>query len=1027
MFANVFIRRPRLAAVISIVLFVVGAICVGRLPIAEYPSVAPTTIDVTAYYAGASAEELADAVASPIEEEINTVEDVLYYSSESDNAGNYNLTVTFAPGAAADIALVNINNAVKRIEPRLPREVVANGLSVTKRQTDLLCAVAIHSSNPAHSLVDVSTFAETHVKDEFARIPGVGFVNIQGERKRAMRCWLDPDRMRSLCVSAEEVRAAIAAQNIEAAIGAVGAERAGRAMQFTVKGEGRLKTARDFENIVVRDSKGGAAIVRLRDIARVELGAERYSESCSFCGEPGVLVNVCRQERGNAIEIVDKVKETMASLERTMPEGLRWDMAYDPTAFVRRSMREIVETLVETFLLVVLITWIFLQSWRATLIPLVTIPVSLVGTFFFMGLFGLSVNTLTMFALILVIGSVVDDAICVTEACVTKLAEGRTAREAAVETMKETVGALIASTLVVVAVYVPIGFAQGMVGTIYLQFSLTMCIALVLSTVCALTLAPAMAGIVLRPPTPSRGCFRLFNAAFDRIRDGAARVCRLMIRFMPVMVAVFVAVIAADVWLFRSLPSAFVDNEDKGLLFADVALAPGTALVRTEAAVAEVARRIRAIPGVAATTELPGSSFVSGVGENQGSAIILLKSWDDRRAGEGILDIQKKVVSSCSDLPDAQVRAFVVPPISGLGAAGGISFKLMALSGQSGREVAAAAERLRANLEWTGKALYVMCSYEAATPMLRFDLDRDLAEQMGVQVSDVFSAMQAQLGSVYVNDFTAGGKNYHVNIQADLANRATVDQLRSLHVPGRDGAQVPVQAVGGFRWTVGPRQVERFNMRVSATFQSEAASGSSTGELMAEIDRQVAALGPDWGVAYTGLAYQERENGGSIVWLLALAILMAYLFLVGQYESWTVPLPVILCTAVSLLGGLVGIRAAGLAMNIYCQLGLLMLVGITAKSAILMAEYAMQKEAEGLSVAEAAIEGFKQRFRSVQMTVLSFVIGVLPLLFASGAGANARHAVGVTTFWGMLVAALIGILFVPPLYVLVRPGSRKNK
>ena len=1027
MFANIFIRRPRLAAVISIVLFVVGALCVGRLPIAEYPSVAPTTIDVTAYYAGASAEELADAVASPIEEEINTVEDVLYYSSESDNAGNYNLTVTFAPGAAADIALVNVNNAVKRIEPRLPREVVANGLSVTKRQTDLLCAVAVHSSNPAHSLVDVSAFAETHVKDEFARIPGVGFVNIQGERKRAMRCWLDPDRMRALGVTAEEVRAAIASQNIEAAIGAVGAERAGRAMQFTVKGEGRLKTARDFENIVVRDSKGGAAIVRLRDIARVELGAERYSEACSFCGEPGVLVNVCRQERGNAIEIVDKVRKTMASIERTMPEGLRWDMAYDPTAFVRRSMREIVETLVETFLLVVLITWIFLQSWRATLIPLVTIPVSLVGTFFFMGLFGLSVNTLTMFALILVIGSVVDDAICVTEACVTKLAEGRTAREAAVETMKETVGALIASTLVVVAVYAPIGFAQGMVGTIYLQFSLTMCIALVLSTVCALTLAPAMAGIVLRPSAPARGFFRLFNAAFDRIRDGAARVCRLMIRFLPVTVAVFVAVVAADVWQFRSLPSAFVDNEDKGLLFADVALAPGTALVRSEAAVAEVARRIRAIPGVAATTELPGSSFVSGVGENLGSAIILLKSWDDRRKGEGIFDIQKQVVSACADLPDAQVRAFVVPPISGLGSAGGISFKLMALSGQSGREVAAAAERLRANLEGTGKALYVMCSYEAATPMLRFDLDRDLAEQMGVQVSDVFSAMQAQLGSVYVNDFTAGGKNYHVNIQADLANRATVDQLRSLHVPGRDGAQVPVQAVGGFRWTVGPRQVERFNMRVSATFQTEAASGSSTGELMAEIDRQVAALGPDWGVAYTGLAYQERENGGSIVWLLALAVLMAYLFLVGQYESWTVPLPVILCTAVSLLGGLIGIRAAGLAMNIYCQLGLLMLVGITAKSAILMAEYALQKEAEGLSVTEAAIEGFKQRFRSVQMTVLSFVIGVLPLLFASGAGANARHAVGVTTFWGMLVAALIGILFVPPLYVLVRPGSRKNK
>ena len=1026
MFAQLFIRKPRLAVVISLVIFGAGLLCLRELPIAEYPSIAPTTIEVAAHYAGASAEDIADTVAIPIEEEVNTVEDVMYYESAADNSGGYKLTVTIRPGANPDMALVNVNNAVKRTESRLPLEVTSAGVSVTKRQRDILYDIAVHSSNPKHSLVDVSTFAETHIKDELARIPGVSLVHIQGERKRAMRCWLDPDRMRSLGVTPAEVRAAIASQNLQAAIGAVGAELAGTAMQFTIKGDGRLKTVRDFENIVVRNSSGDAAIVRMRDIARMELGAERYSESCSFSGEPGVLVNICRQENGNAIEIVDKVVATMKSIERTMPEGFRWDAAYDPTAFVRRSMREIVETLVETFLLVVFITWLFLQSWRATLIPLVTIPVSLVGTFFFMRIFGLSINTLTMFALILVIGSVVDDAICVTEACVAKLAAGRTAGEAAAETMKEIVGALIASTLVVMAVYAPIGFAQGMVGTIYLQFSLTMCIALAISTVCALTLSPAMAAFVLREPGRPCGFFRAFNVMFDRIRDAAACACRLMIRFRLVTVVVFLAVVASDVWLFRSLPSAFVDNEDKGLFFADVELAPGTALVRTEAAVAEVARRIRAIPGVFVTTELPGGSFVSGAGENLGSIIVMLKPWDERRDGEGIFEIQKKVMEVCADIPSARVKAFVVPPISGLGAAGGINFRLQALSGQSSAEVAAASGRLRAGLEGTGKAKYVVCAFNASTPMLKFDLDRDLAEQMDVKVSDVFTALQAQLGSLYVNDFTSGGKNYHVNIQADLANRATVDRLRSLHVPGADGAQVPVLAVGSFRWTVGPRQVERFNQRVSATFQTEPAAGTSSGELMEEIDRQVAALGPDRGVAYTGLAYQERENGGSIVALLALAVMMAYLFLVGQYESWTVPLPVILCTAVSLCGGIVGIHAAGLAMNIYCQLGLLMLVGITAKSAILMAEYAMQKESEGLSPVEAAIEGFKQRFRSVQMTVLSFVIGVLPLLFASGAGANARHAVGVTAFWGMLAAAVVGLLFVPPLYVLVRPRKGKG-
>ena len=1022
MFAQLFIRRPRLAVVISLILFGAGLLASLRLPIAEYPPVVPPSVSVTARYPGAAAEDLIEAVAIPIEEEINTVEDILYYQSKSDNAGNYTQTVTFRPGANANMALVNANNAVKRAEAKLPREVTAAGLSVVKRQTDMLCSVVLHSSNPAHSLVDVSTFAETHVKDDLARIPGVGFVNIQGERKRAMRCWLDPDRMRSLGITPGEVRAAISSQNIQAAIGAVGTELAAREMQFTLRSDGRLKTVRDFENIVVRNTKGDAALVRMRDIARVELGAERYAESCSFCGEPGVLVNVCRQEDGNALDIVDKVVETMKSVERSMPDGLRWDMAYNPTAFVRQSMREIVETLVETFLLVVLITWLFLQSWRATLIPLVTIPVSLVGTFLFMRLFGFSANTLTMFALILVIGSVVDDAICVTEAAMAKLAAGRTAREAAAETMKEIVGALIASTLVVVAVYAPIGFAQGMVGTIYLQFSATMCIALVLSTVCALTLAPALAATVLRPP-PARPCwfFRLFNAAFDRIRDGAAGACRLMIRFLPATVLLFAAVVAADVWVFRSLPPAFIDNEDKGLLFADIALAPGTALARTERTVAEAARRIRALPGVASTTELPGSSFVSGAGENLGSAIILLKPWGERRAGEGVADVQRAVIAACADLPAAKVRAFVVPPIAGLGAAGGVSFRLMALSGQSGVEVAAAAERLRARLVETGKALYVLSTFDAATPMLKFNLDRDLAEQMDVKVADVFSALQAQLGSQYVNDFTSGGKNYHVNIQADLASRATVDGLRALHVPGPDGAQVPVLAVGGFGWTVGPRQIDRFNMRISATFQTQAAAGTSSGELMDTIDREVAALGPDWGVAYTDLAYQERQNQGSIVALLVLAVAMAYLFLVGQYESWTVPMPVILSTAVSLCGGLLGIYAAGLALNIYCQLGLLMLVGVTAKSAILMAEYAMQREAEGLSVVEAAIEGFRQRFRSVQMTVLSFVIGVLPLLFATGAGANARHAVGVTAFWGMLAATVLGLLFVPPLYVLVRP------
>ena len=1020
MFAQLFIKRPKLAAVISVVIFLAGAICAKRLPVSEYPVVSPPSVVISAYYAGASADEIASSVAAPIESEINTVQDLIYFSSTSDNSGNYTLTVTFKPGADEDMALVNVNNAVKVAEPKLPREVKAVGVNVEKRSADMLCAVAIHSSNPAHSLVDVSTFTDVRVKDALARIEGVGAIRLLGEEKKSMRCWLDPERMRSLGITVDEVKAAIASQNLQAAIGAVGAERAGELMQFKILGDGRLKDTKEFGEIVIRNSGGGAAMVRMHDIARVELGAERYTESCTFNGSKGVLVGVFKLPEGNALEIVEEVKATLDDIARTMPDGMRWDMAYDTTEFVKSSMREIVETLAETFVLVVLITWLFLQSWRATLIPTVAIPVSLVGTFFIMQLVGLSINTLTMFALILVIGSVVDDAICVTEACMTKLEAGLDARTAAVETMKEITGALIASTLVVLAVYAPIGFAQGMVGTIYLQFSVTMCVALCLSTVCAMTLSPALAALVLKKAPAPRGFFRWFNVAFDRIRDGAAACGRVMIRFLPVTMAVFVAVAALDVWIFRSLPSEFIANEDKGILLVDVALPAGTVLARTEEVVGEVGRRIRAIEGVDLVTEVPGESVLSGMGENLGYVIVMLKPWAARGEGQEIETIQARIIGDCDSIPEARTLAFVVPPISGLGAAGGVSFMLQAVSGQSYEEIARAADELTMRLMQSGKALYASTSFDASTPMVKFELDRQMAEQMGVRVSDVFGAMQGQLGSVYVNDFSLGGKNYQVNIQADLANRATLNQLASLHVPGRNGAQVPILSVGTFRWTVGPRQAERFNLFTSASFNAQSAPGVSSGDLMREIERQTAELGKGWQVSFTDLSYQERQNEGEIVWMIVLSLVMAYLFLVGQYESWTVPLPVILCVAVSLCGGLSGVLLSGIALNIYCQLGILMLIGITAKSAILMAEYAMQKEEAGMSIAEAAIEGLKQRFRSVQMTALSFVIGVLPLLTATGAGANARRAVGVSTFWGMLVATVVGMLFVPPLYVFFR-------
>jgi len=1021
MFSLLFIKRPKMAAVIAIALFLAGAICAFRLPISEYPTVSPPQVVVTAYYAGASAEEIANTVAAPIETEVNTVEDIIYYDSKSDNSGNYTLTVTFKPDTDEDMALVNVNNAVKLVEPKLPSEVKAAGVTVRKQSSDMLCAIAVHSSNPAHSLIDVSTFTDIRIKDTIARIDGVGSVKLSGEAKRSMRCWLDPEKMRSLGVSIDEVKKAISSQNLQAAAGSVGADRAGEMLQYKILADGRLKTVEEFENIVIRRSDDGFRLVRMRDIARVELGAERYSTSCRFNGENAVMMAVYKLNKGNALEIYKEIMSVLADVEKSMPEGMRWDVAYDTTTFVTSSMQEIVTTLLETFLLVVLITWVFLQSGRATLIPTVAIPVSLVGTFLFLELFGLSVNTLTMFALILVIGSVVDDAICVTESCMTKLQAGMGRMDAAVATMKEISGALIATTLVVVAVYAPIGFAQGMVGTIYLQFSITMCVALCLSTLCALTLSCALAALVMKKAPEAKGFFRWFNVMFDRLRDGAAAICRGMIRTMPLTLLAFLAIAAGAVWLFKSIPPAFIENEDKGSIFVELTMPPGTVLARTEDVSHAVATSISRMEEVVSVTEVPGSSMTAGNGENLSMMLVRLKDWELRPGREhSVGAVQKRIMMQLSTVAEAKVVAFVPPPIMGLGVAGGVSFLLQGMEGQSSAEIERAARQLTGRIMNSGKALYAYSTFEASTPLVRFVLDRQVAELMGVRVSDVFAALQGQLGSYYVNDFNLDSKNYQVNIQADLQNRATVNQLSTIHVTGTKGVQVPVRSIGDFRWTVGPRQVERFNMFSSAAFQAAAADGISSGELMREIEREAAELGPGWQISYTDLSYQERQNEGEIVWMLLLSVVMAYLFLVGQYENWTVPVPVMLCVLVALFGGLAGIKLSGISMNIYCQLGVLMLIGVTAKSAILIAEYAMQKEQAGMPLVEASIEGMKQRFRSVEMTALSFVIGVLPLLFATGAGANARHAVGVATFWGMLTASVVGMLFVPPLYVFFR-------
>jgi len=1007
--ARFFIRRPRFAVVVSLVLVLAGAMSLGRLPVAEYPDVAPPTVWAMASYPGATAKTVADTVAAPVEEKINGLDDLLYFSGECANDGTYSLTATFRPGADDDMALVNVNNVLELASPSLPRAVARGGLVAEKRSPGMLGVIAVRSSRM--SAPELSNWTDRHVVDELRRVEGVGKVSNEMAMDWAMRIWLDPERMAALGISVEEVRSALESQNAEAAAGSVGTEYADGETTFKIAARGRLATPEEFGVVVLKGGDDPVRRVLLRDVARVELGAESYQGTSRFQGEEAASVEIYKSTGANSLEVMGAVKRRMAGIAALMPEGTTWDVAYDSTTFVASSMREIAWTLAATFLLVVAITRLFLGSWRATLIPTLAIPVSLIGTFAFLDLFGMSVNTLTMFGFVLVVGSVVDNAICVTESCVRMLSEGRTPAAAAAGTMRELSGALVASTLVVLAVYAPVAFSGGMVGKIYLQFVSTMGVALVLSTVCALTLSPALAAHVLRAAErPPR------ERVLGSVRRAYAAAAGFLARHTAPALALLAALAAVSWASFRTLPRGFLPDEDKGQLTCEVTLPFGTALAKTEAVVREVAAAIAALPGVATVLETGGRS------EHAGEVLVQLAPWKERKKeGVSLEDVQEGIQALANRFPDAELSAMAPPPIEDLAERGGVTFALQALDGQSFRELDEAAQRLVGLVRDSGLATYASSAFDARTPMLDFRLDREKAEAMGVRVADVFAALETQLGSDYVNDFNLAGKTCQVVVQADRGFRGTVRDLERLSVLSRDGARIPLSVLGTFGWTPGSHRVERFNLFTAAAISCDTAPGVSNAELMDKIEElKTSALGRGYGIAWTGLSFQERRNEGKIGPLFALSVLMAYLFLVAQYESWTLPVSVILSVAAAVAGGLAALRLSGGLFDIYAQLGLLMLVGLSAKTSILMVECAHVRQLSGTSAYRAAMTGLRLRFRAVMMTALSFVIGVLPLLFATGPGAGARRAIGVVTFWGMLAATVAGVLLVPALYVVTR-------
>ena len=1014
--SQVFIDHPRLAWVVSIVIALCGTICLFRTPVAEYPNITPVTITVSTTYTGASAEVVNESVGMVIEDQINAVDDIWYYKSNANAKGAYNCYCVFRPGTPSNIALVNVQNAVKRAEPKLPTEVTQSGIVVRKSPEDRMVMYMFMTDGREMDLMELSNFVEKQVADDLARMDGVALVS-SGGRTYAMRIWLDPVRLAGLNVSIAEIKDAIESQNVQAAAGTVGGEYANKYISFKLNVKGRLKTKEEFENIVIRTNPETGAQVLVKDVARVELGCKGYTVRSRFNENPAVWLEVYKAPEANAVATAERVKKEVDKWIARMPPGVVGVLADDSTAFTKVFLKETFNTLIVALVLVVLITYLFLQDWRATLIPSLAIPISLLGTFAVLQPIGFTLNVLTMFGLILVIGSLVDDAIVVVENTQSLMQrEGLSAKEAASKSMTQITGAIIATTLVTLACYLPLAFYSGMVGMMYVQFAVTMCVALCISTVVALVLSPVLCAYLLKPPREKpRRIFAPFNWLLDTSRRGYLSFVRFLVRQGLLTLAIFAGTAGLLWWTTGKVPTAFLPKEDRGYISVYCRLPEGQTLDRTIAVIDELHERVKGIPGVQSFSSTCGRNGLWGNGENIAGALVRLEHWDKRTTPETQIDaVMDRLKEITDDLYAAEFRFTQPAAIKGLGGSSGVGFNLCTLAGQSPQELLEAADGLVAYLASNRLVKAAVHGFTAATPQLELKLDRAKAELLGLTPKVIFQTLQNKLASYYVNDFNIKGGVYEVKLQNDPDYRSSISDVLDIRIPASQGKAVPLSSIGSLEYSAGPRETMSYNKMLAAWCDVTPADGVSSSEIMDLV--QNAPLPKDFAVEWGPVALQEKENEGQLLWLMAMAMLFAYLFLVAQYESWSVPVSVMLSVLFALTGAFLGLWATHTALSVYAQLGCVMLIGLAAKNAILMVEFSKSERERGLTVQESAERGADLRFRAVMMTAWSFIFGVLPLVFAKGAGAGAMQAIGICTCFGMLAATFVGIIFVPALY-----------